>query len=148
MIHLSVKGGSVAKSGTTVKLSSMTAGLLETFRHLGTVVRGSLLGTTVGAIPGVGGTVVAFLSYSVTVQMSKNPDSFGKGNIKGVIAPESAICAHDCSALIPTLTFGIPAGHGDAAVQARLTDYVQPDAAWPTDAARSCTGDLWTDLAH
>jgi len=53
---------------------------------------------------------VAFLSYSVTVQASKNPESFGKGNIQGVIAPEAAICAHDCSALIPTLTFGIPAG--------------------------------------
>lgn len=74
------------------------------------MLRGSLIGTTVGAIPGVGGTVVAFLSYSVTVQASKNPESFGKGNIQGVIAPEAAVCAHDCSALIPTLTFGIPAG--------------------------------------
>jgi putative tricarboxylic transport membrane protein len=110
MINLSLKGGSIAKSATAVRITSMTGGLFETFRHIGTVVRGSLLGTTVGAIPGVGGTVVAFLAYSVTAQSSKNPESFGKGNIQGVIAPEAAICAHDCSALIPTLTFGIPAG--------------------------------------
>jgi putative tricarboxylic transport membrane protein len=93
-----------------VKITKMTAGLIEVFKHMGTVVRGSLIGTTVGAIPGVGGTVVAFLSYSLTVQASKNPESFGKGNVQGVIAPEAAVCAHDCSALIPTLTFGIPAG--------------------------------------
>lgn len=110
MIHLSLKGGSVAKSAAEVKIGSMAAGLLASFRHFGTVIRGSLIGTTVGAIPGVGGTVVAFLSYSVTAQASKNPESFGKGNVQGVIAPEAAVCAHDCSALIPTLTFGIPAG--------------------------------------
>jgi len=110
MINLTVKGGTVAKSAAAVKITSMTSGLFETFRHLGTVLRGSLIGTTVGAIPGLGGTVVAFLSYSVTVQSSKNPETFGKGNIQGVIAPEAAICAHDCSALVPTLAFGIPAG--------------------------------------
>jgi putative tricarboxylic transport membrane protein len=110
MIHLMVKGGTVAKSASAVKITKMTSGLVETFRHMGTVIRGSLIGTTVGAIPGVGGTVVAFLSYSVTAQASKNPESFGKGNVQGVIAPEAAVCAHDCSALIPTLTFGIPAG--------------------------------------
>ncbi len=144
MIHLSVKGGSVAESGTTVKLSSMTAGLLETFRHLGTVVRGSLLGTTVGAIPGVGGTVVAFLSYSVTVQMSKNPDSFGKGNIKGVIAPESAICAHDCSALIPTLTFGIPAGAEMAVFLGLLIIHgMQPGPLMLRDHAPEIYGLIW-----
>jgi len=110
MIHLMVKGGSVAQSGSPVKITKMTAGLLEVFKHMPTVIRGSLIGTIVGAIPGLGGTVVAFLSYSVTAQASKNPESFGKGNIQGVIAPEAAICAHDCSALIPTLTFGIPAG--------------------------------------
>ena len=55
------------------------------------MLRGSLIGTVVGAIPGVGGTVAAFLSYSVTAQVSKHPETFGKGNIEGVIASESAI---------------------------------------------------------
>src|SRR5205085_7838643 len=46
MINLSVKGGSVAKSSSAVNLTSMTGGLFETLRHIGTVVRGSLIGTT------------------------------------------------------------------------------------------------------
>ena len=54
--------------------------------------------------------MASFLSYSMTVQASEEPESFGKGNIQGVIAPEAAINAKDCSALIPTLAFGIPGG--------------------------------------
>ena len=54
--------------------------------------------------------MASFLSYSLTVQVSKDPDSFGKGNIQGVIAPEAAINAKDSSSLIPTIAFGIPGG--------------------------------------
>jgi len=110
MINLSVKGGAITRDAKTVGITSVTSGLLETFRHWRTVLRGSLIGTVVGAIPGVGGTVASFLSYSLTVQASKDPESFGKGNIQGVIAPEAAINAKDCSCLIPTLAFGIPGG--------------------------------------
>jgi putative tricarboxylic transport membrane protein len=110
MINLSVKGGAITKDAKTVGIVSVTSGLLETFHHWPTVLRGSLIGTVVGAIPGVGGTVASFLSYSLTVQASKDPQSFGKGNIQGVIAPEAAINAKDCSCLIPTLAFGIPGG--------------------------------------
>ena len=112
MINLSIKGGSVSSNNASVKITSMTGGLLETFRHWPTVIRGSLIGTIVGSVPGVGGVVASFLSYSMTVQAAKDEekDSFGKGNIKGVIAPEAAINAKDCSALIPTLAFGIPGG--------------------------------------
>lgn len=112
MINLYVKGGSVANNAASVKITKMTGGLMQTFRHWPTVIRGSLIGTVVGAVPGVGGVVASFLSYSMTVQAAKEEDrdSFGKGNIKGVIAPEAAINAKDCSALIPTLAFGIPGG--------------------------------------
>src|SRR5438046_10587230 len=115
MINLYVKGGSVANNAASVKVTKSTAGLLQTFRHWPTVLRGSLIGTVVGAIPGVGGTVASFLSYSMTVRASKNPESFGKGNIAGVIAPEAAINPKDGSCLIPTLTFAIP-GTRDMAV--------------------------------
>jgi putative tricarboxylic transport membrane protein len=86
------------------------SGVKATFQNWRTVLRGSIIGTLVGAIPGEGGTVAAFLSYSMTVQASDDPDSFGKGNIQGVIAPEAAINAKDGSALIPTIAFGIPSG--------------------------------------
>jgi putative tricarboxylic transport membrane protein len=110
MINLTVKGGSVARDASNVKITRMMSGVLETFRHPGTVLRGSLVGTVVGAVPGVGGVVASFLSYSLTVHASKHPETFGKGNIQGVIAPEAAINAKDGSALIPTLAFGIPGG--------------------------------------
>jgi putative tricarboxylic transport membrane protein len=115
MINLWVKGGAVAQMPANVRISRTSEGLLETFRQWRTVLRGSLIGTVIGAIPGVGGTVAAFLSYSMTVQVSKDPDSFGKGNIQGVIAPEAAINAKDASTLIPTLAFGIP-GSAEMAV--------------------------------
>ncbi|MEE8438457.1 MAG: tripartite tricarboxylate transporter permease [Micropepsaceae bacterium] len=115
MIHLSVKGGSVSNDSKNVKIIGMRQGMMETFNHMGTVVRGSLIGTVVGAVPGVGGTVASFMSYSMTMQASKDPDSFGKGNIQGVIAPEAAINAKDGSMLIPTLAFGIP-GSAEMAV--------------------------------
>jgi hypothetical protein len=63
----------------------------------------------------VGGTVAAFLSYASTLHADKHPESFGKGNIKGVIAPEAANNSKDGGALIPTLAFGIP-GSAEMAV--------------------------------
>jgi len=110
MIKLWMKGGVISGSASGVRITRLTDGLLETFKHWPTVLRGSLIGTVVGAVPGVGGVVASFLSYSLTVQVSKDPDSFGKGNIQGVIAPEAAINAKDSSALIPTIAFGIPGG--------------------------------------
>src|SRR6267154_2347204 len=110
MINLSVTGGTVVKDVRGMKITGVMSGVTATFRHWRTVLRGSIIGTVVGAIPGEGGTVAAFLSYSMTVQASDDPDSFGKGNIQGVIAPEAAINAKDGSALIPTIAFGIPSG--------------------------------------
>ncbi len=88
MMHLSIKGGTIAKADSNIQISNIGAGLFEAFRHWGTIIRGSLIGTAVGAIPGVGVTVASFLSYSMTVQASKDPDSFGKGNIKGSSRPK------------------------------------------------------------
>jgi putative tricarboxylic transport membrane protein len=110
MINLSVTGGTVAKDMRAVKITGVMSGVKATFQHWRTVLRGSIIGTVIGAIPGEGGTVAAFLSYSMTVQASDDPESFGKGNIQGVIAPEAAINAKDGSALIPTIAFGIPSG--------------------------------------
>jgi putative tricarboxylic transport membrane protein len=78
------------------------------FKHWPILFRGSAIGTFIGAVPGVGGTVASFLSYASTVQISKEPETFGKGNIQGVIAPEAANNAKDGGALLPTLAFGIP----------------------------------------
>ena len=73
-----------------------------------TMLRGAIIGTLLGATPGIGSTAAAFMSYSATKAASKDPDSFGKGNIQGVAATESANSAVVGANLIPLLTLGIP----------------------------------------
>ena len=85
------------------------------FTHWKTLLQGSAIGTLIGAVPGLGGTVAAFLAYTAAMQTSKHPETFGKGNIEGVIGPESANNAKDGGALIPTLAFGVP-GSAEMAV--------------------------------
>ena len=118
MIELSLKGGSVAdeaREAAMMKISGVGEGILAVLKHWPVLLRGSIIGTIIGAIPGLGGTVAAFLSYSSTAQTAKDRDTFGKGNIKGVIAPESANNAKDGGSLIPTVAFGIP-GSAETAI--------------------------------
>ena len=79
------------------------------------VLRSAVIGVLVGFIPGLGGSVVDWISYGVARQTVKNADEFGQGDIRGVIAPESSNNAKEGGALIPTLLFGIP-GSGTTAV--------------------------------
>lgn len=72
------------------------------------ILRGAVIGTILGALPGIGSTAAAFMSYAATKTASKDPDSFGKGNIHGIAAAESANSAVAGANLIPLLTLGIP----------------------------------------
>jgi putative tricarboxylic transport membrane protein len=69
---------------------------------------GACLGTLIGAIPGVGGSVASYLAYSSAVTITGRGEKFGNGNIKGVIAPEASNNAKDGGALMPALILGIP----------------------------------------
>lgn len=80
-----------------------------------TWVRSSTIGIIVGVLPGVGGTMAAFLSYNEARRADADPESFGKGNYKGIAASECGNNADNASALIPTLTLGVP-GNAVAAV--------------------------------
>lgn len=101
-------------SGSTLG-SGWLQGVKDTFRHWFLVLRCSTLGTIIGAIPGLGGGVVDWIAYGHVVQTTKDASQFGKGDIRGVIAPESANNALQGGALMPTLLFGIP-GSGSMAV--------------------------------
>lgn len=78
-------------------------------------LRCAAVGCTVGVIPGLGGSVVDWIAYGHAVQTSKDTSQFGKGDIRGVIAPESANNAMTGGAMLPTILFGIP-GSGAMAV--------------------------------
>lgn len=75
---------------------------------LRTVIRGSLIGVGIGAIPGIGGAPAAFLSYSEARRNSKNPENFGKGELEGVAAAESGNNGVCGATLIPLLSLGVP----------------------------------------
>ena len=89
-------------------------GLRDTLRHWALVLRSALIGCIVGAIPGLGGAVVDWIAYGTAVQAARDKSRFGKGDIRGVIAPEAANNAKEGGALVPTLIFGIPGSGGTA----------------------------------
>ncbi|QAT50044.1 C4-dicarboxylate ABC transporter permease [Caproiciproducens sp. NJN-50] len=76
-----------------------------------TLIRSSVIGTIIGAIPGTGGDIAAWVGYNEAKRWSKHPEEFGHGAIDGVAGPEAANNAISGGALIPLLSLGIP---GDA----------------------------------
>jgi putative tricarboxylic transport membrane protein len=77
-------------------------------KNLGLILRSGLIGVGVGAIPGVGEDVAAWLAYDVAKKSSKEPEKFGKGSYEGVLAPETANNAAIGGAIIPLLSLAIP----------------------------------------
>jgi len=108
MVNLYISGGTIAKIGRVESKESVIEGIKDVFRNFGLTLRCSILGTIIGIIPGVGGTVANLLAYGHAVQTSKHPELFGTGIPEGVIAPEAANNAKEGGALIPTVGFGIP----------------------------------------
>jgi putative tricarboxylic transport membrane protein len=92
-----------------------------------TILRGSMIGTVLGAIPGLASSAAAFMSYATARQASKDPDSFGKGNIHGIAATESANSSVSGANLIPLLTLGIPGNIAAALIISALMIHgIQP----------------------
>ena len=75
-----------------------------------TLIRSIVIGFFSGLLPGIGATLASFLSYSEAVRWSKNPERFGKGELQGVIASETANNAATGGAMIPLLALGLPGG--------------------------------------
>ncbi len=90
-------------------------GVIETFHHLGVVIRSACIGVITGVVPGIGGFAANFLSYSVAQQISrKKKHLFGSGISEGIIAAEGSSLAKEAGGLIPLLGLGIPGGVGSA----------------------------------
>ena len=81
----------------------------------GPIGRSSLLGFFVGVLPGAGATVASFLGYGMEKRIARDPETFGKGNIKGLAAPEAANNAACTGSFVPLLILGVP-GSGTTAV--------------------------------
>ncbi|WP_439154795.1 tripartite tricarboxylate transporter permease [Yoonia sp.] len=87
---------------------SLWLGIKEMNKLWRTMSFGSFIGFFVGMLPAAGATPAALMAYGLSKLMSKDPDSFGKGNIEGVAAPETANNAASTGSLLPMLTLGIP----------------------------------------
>jgi len=90
---------SLGRIGTTLK---------NLMKSLKTMFFSSFLGYFVGILPAAGATPGSLMAYGMAKTMSKNPESYGKGNIDGVVAPESANNAASTGSMLPMLTLGIP----------------------------------------
>jgi len=85
---------------------SLTVEELKASRQ--TILRSTAMGGAIGAIPGVGQVVAAFMGYAAAKKASSNPETFGKGDLDGVAAPEAANNAVNGPTMVPLLTLGIP----------------------------------------
>ena len=92
----------------------MLEGIKDAFRHWWLALRCAVIGTYVGMLPGLGGAIVDWIAYGHAVQSAKDKSMFGKGDIRGVIAPEAANNATRGGSLVPTVAFGIPGSLGMA----------------------------------
>src|SRR6202049_2464233 len=93
-----------------INLSNQWQGVRDVGRHCWLVLRCGILGTGLGAIPGMGSAVVDWIAYGYAQRTEKNPETFGSGDVRGVIAPEASNNAKEGGHLIPTIAFGVPAG--------------------------------------
>ncbi len=96
-------------------------GMWEAWRHKWLMIRSSLIGVFVGIMPGVGGSAAHWIAYAQARQTEPGgTETFGKGDVRGVIASDAANNSVDGGVLIPTVVFGIPGSGGMAIVLAIL----------------------------
>jgi len=106
MIDLASRGSSISRVADAG--SGMLDGIKDAFRHWWLGLRCTAIGVYVGMLPGLGGSIVDWVAYGHAVQSAKDSSQFGKGDIRGVIAPEAANNAMKGGALLPTIAFAIP----------------------------------------
>jgi putative tricarboxylic transport membrane protein len=89
-------------------LRETLSGMGKTFRHIRVLLQSTMVGTFIGALPGAGAAVSAFVSYTLARNTSRSPEKFGTGTPEGIIASEAANSSNVGGALIPTFALGIP----------------------------------------
>jgi putative tricarboxylic transport membrane protein len=114
-------------SGMKLKLRDMRPSMSELKQSFWPMVRGTLVGTLFGAMPGTGPTITTFIAYALEKKISKTPERFGHGALEGVASPEAASHSKTQVDFIPTMSLGIP---GDAVMAlilgALLIQGIQP----------------------
>ena len=100
--------GEMQLSKATISVRRIINCLIELKGTIKTMIMGSLLGYFVGILPAAGATPGSLMAYGAAKTMAKEPETFGKGNLEGVVAPEAANNAASTGSMLPMLTLGIP----------------------------------------
>ncbi len=114
IVNLLRRQSSISETGK-LEATGWLKGLKDWAGNWWLSMRCSMIGSIVGALPGLGGSVVDWIAYGHAVQTTKNRETYGTGDPRGVVAPESANNAKEGGALVPTLLLGIP-GSGSMAI--------------------------------
>ncbi len=106
----------IAKTGEKVDVyKGQWQGVVDCWDNMWLIVRCSWIGGGIGSIPGIGGSVIDWLAYGHALKTEKGASlTFGKGDVRGVIASESSNNAKEGGSLVPTIAFGVPGSAGMA----------------------------------
>jgi TctA family transporter len=109
LADMAIARRSIAGDSKIDSRSGQWQGVKDTFRHIWLVIRVAWLGAALGAIPGIGAAVIDWIAYGHAARTEKGAqETFGKGDIRGVLASEGANNAKEGGALVPTIAFGVP----------------------------------------
>lgn len=121
IMDLAIKRVSIAGVGDgQASGGALADGIRDALREWALVLRCSAIGTYIGMLPGLGASIVGWVTYGHAMQSAKDSSKFGAGDIRGVLAPEAANNALRGGALIPTLSMGIPGSVGSAVLLGAL----------------------------
>ncbi len=116
LCDLAIGRMAIVQQGKTLDTKTgMLLGIKDCMEHWFLILRCSWIGSAMGAIPGIGASVIDWISYGHALRTEKGAaETFGTGDVRGVIAAESATNAREGGALVPTVAFGVPASAGMA----------------------------------
>jgi TctA family transporter len=109
LADMAIERRSIAGNSKVDSRSGQWQGIKDTFKHWWLVIRVAWLGAGLGAVPGIGAAVIDWIAYGHAARTEKGAEeTFGKGDIRGVLASEGSNNAKEGGALVPTIAFGVP----------------------------------------
>ncbi len=108
LVTLAVRERAISDIPREKVASGLVTGIRDAARHWWLLLRSSVIGVYIGMLPALGSTIADWVAYGHAVQSAKDKSQFGKGDVRGVIAPEAANNSVKGGELIPTVAFGIP----------------------------------------
>ncbi len=109
LADIAIARAKIASNASGDVRSGQWQGVKDTFKHWWLVIRVSFLGSALGAVPGIGAAIIDWIAYGHAARTEKGASqTFGKGDIRGVLASEGSNNAKEGGALVPTIAFGVP----------------------------------------